>query len=183
MKTVCLTMASTWQTHPAQAGVRIYQPFQAPENSEVLLPGVSSETDQGSTRVPPGFHEVLRGGASTKKSTACCWGYHLSFFFFRSTARSKSEQARVSGICLSRNLSQLFCITRTLPQGRPAPPRSLSGLRPQSFQLLGKKTHTGQSSIRCLPGAMPTPVPSQGAEKEIYSTWVGLTQRKPALGQ
>ena len=27
----------------------------------------------------------------------------------------------------------------TLPQGRPEPPRSLSGLRPQSFQLLGKK--------------------------------------------
>ena len=27
----------------------------------------------------------------------------------------------------------------TLPQGRPGPPRSLSGLRPQSFQLLGKK--------------------------------------------
>ena len=27
----------------------------------------------------------------------------------------------------------------TLPQGRPGPPRSLSGLRPQSFQLLGEK--------------------------------------------
>ena len=26
----------------------------------------------------------------------------------------------------------------TFPQGRPGPPRSLSGLRPQSFQLLGK---------------------------------------------
>ena len=25
-------------------------------------------------------------------------------------------------------------------QGRPGPPRSLSGLRPQSFQLLGKST-------------------------------------------
>ena len=34
--------------------------------------------------VPPGFHEVLRGlrgGVSTKKSTACCWGCHLIFFF------------------------------------------------------------------------------------------------------
>ena len=29
----------------------------------------------------------------------------------------------------------------TLPQGRPGPPRSLSGMRPQSFQLLGKKEH------------------------------------------
>ena len=47
---------------------------------------------QGSTRVPPGFHEGatrvppkvlrgLRGAASTKKSTACCWGCHLRFFF------------------------------------------------------------------------------------------------------
>ena len=27
----------------------------------------------------------------------------------------------------------------TLPQGRPGPPRSLAGLRPQSFRLLGKK--------------------------------------------
>ena len=39
---------------------------------------------QGPTRVPPGFDEVLRGlrgGASTKKSTACCWAYHLSLFF------------------------------------------------------------------------------------------------------
>ena len=29
----------------------------------------------------------------------------------------------------------------TLPQGRPGPPRSLSGLRPQGFQLWGKKGH------------------------------------------
>ena len=29
----------------------------------------------------------------------------------------------------------------TLPQGRPGPPWSLSGLRPQSFQLLGEKTY------------------------------------------
>ena len=29
--------------------------------------------------VPRGFHEVLRG-ASTKESTACCWGYHLRLF-------------------------------------------------------------------------------------------------------
>ena len=38
---------------------------------------------EGSTRVPRGFHEVLRGlrgGASTKKSTECCWGRHLSLF-------------------------------------------------------------------------------------------------------
>ena len=27
----------------------------------------------------------------------------------------------------------------TLPQGRPGPPRSLSGLRPQSFRLLGNR--------------------------------------------
>ena len=35
---------------------------------------------EGSTRVPPGFHEGCGGGASTKKSTACCWGYHLNLF-------------------------------------------------------------------------------------------------------
>ena len=45
---------------------------------------------EGSTRVPRRFHqgstrvhEVLRGlrdGASTRKSTVCCWGFHLSFF-------------------------------------------------------------------------------------------------------
>ena len=41
---------------------------------------------EGFTRVPPGFHEVLRGlrgGAKTKKSTARCWGYHLSLFSVR----------------------------------------------------------------------------------------------------
>ena len=32
----------------------------------------------------------------------------------------------------------------TLPQGRPGPPRSLSGLRPQSFQLLGKMKNNEQ---------------------------------------
>ena len=31
---------------------------------------------EGSTRVPPGFHQ---GGSI--KSTACCWGYHLSLFW------------------------------------------------------------------------------------------------------
>ena len=43
-------------------------------------------------RVPPNFHQGstrfcevlrgLRGGASTTKSTACCWGYRLSVFFW-----------------------------------------------------------------------------------------------------
>ena len=42
---------------------------------------VSPGFHQGFTR----FHEVLRGlrgGASTKTSTACCWGYHLRLFCF-----------------------------------------------------------------------------------------------------
>ena len=34
----------------------------------------------------------------------------------------------------------------TLPQGRPGPPRSLPGLRPQGFQLLGKKKTEGQNN-------------------------------------
>ena len=38
----------------------------------------------------------------------------------------------------SQNLVELWWNPRgTLPQGRSGPPRSLSGLRPQSFQLLG----------------------------------------------
>ena len=36
----------------------------------------------------------------------------------------------------------------TSPQGRPGPPRSLSGLRPQSFQLLGNKNDTRQAELR-----------------------------------
>ena len=51
---------------------------------------------QGSTRVPPGFHEVLRGlrgGASTKKSTACCWGYHLSLFQFPARCNLFNQQS------------------------------------------------------------------------------------------
>ena len=51
--------------------------------SGVVRGGPEVRFHQGSTRVPPGFHEVLRGlrgGASTKKSTDCCWGYHLSLF-------------------------------------------------------------------------------------------------------
>ena len=35
----------------------------------------------------------------------------------------------------------------TLPHGRPGPPQSLSGLRPQSFQQLGKKTKNKMSSF------------------------------------
>ena len=42
----------------------------------------------------------------------------------------------------------------TLPQGRPGPPRSLSGLRPQSFQLLGRRKKTlvqdSKVKIACL---------------------------------
>ena len=51
--------------------------------SGVVRGGPEVRFHEGSTRVPRGFHEDLRGlrgGASTKKSTACCWGYHLRFF-------------------------------------------------------------------------------------------------------
>ena len=56
--------------------------------SGVVRGGPEVRFHQGSTRVPPGFHEFhkvlrgLRGGASIKKSTACCWGCHLSLFLF-----------------------------------------------------------------------------------------------------
>ena len=60
--------------------------------SGVVRGGPEVRFHEGSTRVPPGFHEVLRGlrgGASTKKSTACCWGYHLSLFCFVFKKKSK----------------------------------------------------------------------------------------------
>ena len=38
----------------------------------------------------------------------------------------------------------------TLPQRRPGPPQSLSGLRPQSFQLLGKKHNNGDKKTPSL---------------------------------
>ena len=33
---------------------------------------------KGSTRVPPGFHQISPG---FYQGSTCCWGYHLSFFF------------------------------------------------------------------------------------------------------
>ena len=65
-----------------------------PRGSGVVRGGPEARFHQGSTRVPPGFHQGftrvpsgfhevlrgLRGGASAKKSTACCWGFHLSLF-------------------------------------------------------------------------------------------------------
>ena len=62
-----------------------------------------------STRVPPGFHEVLRGlrsGASTKKS-ACCWGYHLSSFFFLPLFRwvQRETKRTTTRICRSPYLT------------------------------------------------------------------------------
>ena len=47
--------------------------------------GLEVRFHEGFTRVPREFHDVLRrlqGGASTKKSTVCCWGFHLSLLFF-----------------------------------------------------------------------------------------------------
>ena len=35
---------------------------------------------RGSTRVPRGSSRAA-GGAGPKRSTVCCWGYHLSLFF------------------------------------------------------------------------------------------------------
>ena len=50
---------------------------------------------QGSTRVPRGFHEVLRGlrgGASTKRGLHAVGGYHLSLFFFCPGSTTSSQQ-------------------------------------------------------------------------------------------
>ena len=74
---------------------------------------------RGSTRVPRGSTRAA-GGAGTKKSTVCCWGYHLSLFF----------SLRFSLFCLSlfwlRDVSCLFSVS-----GLPSPgftlPTSNSG--------------------------------------------------------
>ena len=72
-----------------QVGVCVFSPAAesfgvlAQIGSGVVRGGPEVRFHEGFTRVPRGFHEVLRGllgGASTKKSTACCWGYHLSLF-------------------------------------------------------------------------------------------------------
>ena len=60
--------------------------------SGVVWGGPEVRFQEGSTSVPPAFHKVLRwlrGGASTKKSTACCWGYHLSLCFVSYKMASK----------------------------------------------------------------------------------------------
>ena len=59
--------------------------------SGVVRGGPEVRFHEGSTKVSQGFHKGstgfhgvlrgLRGGASTKKSTACSRGYHLSLFF------------------------------------------------------------------------------------------------------
>ena len=59
--------------------------------SGVVRGGPEVRFHEDSTRVR-GFHEALRGlrgGASTKKSTTCCWGYHLSLFFKGGTLLSR----------------------------------------------------------------------------------------------
>ena len=52
--------------------------------SGVVRGGAEVRFHEGSIRVPAGFREVsrgLRGGASTKKSTARCRGYQLSLCY------------------------------------------------------------------------------------------------------
>ena len=93
--------------------------FFSPPTAESF--GVSAQIGSGVVRGAPGvwFHQGstrvlqgLRGGASTKLSTACCWGYHRSlfyvyfyFFFFWGGCYSKNScgfphQTRNAGVCL-----------------------------------------------------------------------------------
>ena len=46
------------------------------------------------------FH--LRGGTSTKKITACCWGYHLSLFFFPAMSHGHTLHPKIPRIRLSK---------------------------------------------------------------------------------
>ena len=54
------------------------------EGSTKVPPGFHQGSTRVHTRVPLGFHQgsTAADGESTKKSTACCWGYHLSLLFF-----------------------------------------------------------------------------------------------------
>ena len=57
-----------------------------------------------------------------------------------------------------------------LPQGRPGPPRSLSGLTPQSFQLLGKKR---QAEFPGLPLPSKEPPLSSGLDLPHFrNPWI-----------
>ena len=65
----------------------------------------------------------------------------------------------------------------TLPQGRPRPPRSLSGLRPQSFQLLGEKTSgtPGFEALLMLQSRVATATEHYWAVSSSRPTSRGLT--------
>ena len=84
-----------WRLHqpppPRAARVFLFSPptaesfgVSAQIGSGVVRSGPEVRFHEGSTVVPPGFHEGSTRfcGASTQKSTACCWGYHLSILFF-----------------------------------------------------------------------------------------------------
>ena len=75
-KTCGLPLLFNFEPHPF--ALRVHRFFLG---FGVVRGGPKVRFHEGSTRVPPGFHQVLRGlrgDASTKKSTAYCWGYHLS---------------------------------------------------------------------------------------------------------
>ena len=117
--------------------------------SGVVRGGPDVRFHEGSTRVPPGFHEgsTLRGGASTKKSTACCWGYHPSFFlvlYFR-----KPPHSLAIGIKLPSFGGDRCRPAPPLPETRRAPPAgALEELRLQAAPWA--RTHLAAS--RACPG-------------------------------
>ena len=92
---------------------------------------------EGSTRVPPGFHEVLRGlrgGASTKRSSACCWRYYLSCFFLLGFGPSNGATA------------VLWCSLKTQNSG--SPPKKMLPRLPYIIQVLSGLTNSG-----CFPNS------------------------------
>ena len=75
-----------------------------------------------------------RTGVSTPPNI-CCF-----LWVFPNKLRRYPQQQRFLVLAAPRSPRRTSWNPRgTLPQGRPGSPRSLSGLRPQNFQLLGKK--------------------------------------------
>ena len=95
--------------------------------------------EEGSTRVPRGFHEgstrFCEGcEASAKKSTACCWGYHLRLYMGMCCLVSICTNPRRASKTETRAhtdtpISSQQAVAR--PSFEVGPLRGSAGLRPQ----------------------------------------------------
>ena len=72
--------------------------------SGVVRGGPEVRLDEGSTRVPPGFHQ---GSTRVPRASACCWGYHLSLFFGRVPLLRRQNRGKKNSWYSYSNLSNL----------------------------------------------------------------------------